>query len=91
MSVKVELLLMRGPDDEDPPKVLSVDLPEAPIKGDNLSHEGRAYVVLSRSWVTEPRSLEGVTCWGMRCALLVRQIDGPPHVEATLMRPGLKV
>src|SRR5437868_869570 len=78
--VRTKLLLMTSPDDQDPPVVVDIDIPHVPERADNFTHNGRGYLILQRSFVTEPRQLEGSQEWGMHAALLVRQVAGPDHV-----------
>lgn len=86
-----DFLLMRGPDDTDPLKIMTLELPEAPAKGDNFTHEGRGYLVLGRSWQTLPRKVEGECLWAAKLVLLVRQIAGPAHALEMVQKPRLIV
>lgn len=85
--MQIDFLLMRGPDDTDPPKFATLDLPMVPEGRDKIKVDGRTYMVLDRSATVVSQSVEGQRCDTLKWGLLVRQMDGPPHLD----RPHLVV
>lgn len=82
----VKLLLVTDPTPgAEPRELCTLDLPAVPDRAENITWADRVYRTLDRAWVVSYRDLMGEKFPVMSCALLVRQIAGPPHI----MTPSL--
>lgn len=78
------MLLWTEPKAE-PRKLAEMDLEQAPSTNENITWGARVYRVVDRAWSIEYREITGEKFPVLKCALLVRQIAGAPHV----LTPGL--